>query len=84
MISVVKDAVFISGSKREFTNNDTGEVRTYCKACFVQGGSDPIVLNIEEDLLETLTEFERCDLLIEITNFDRKFFCKVSGLADGA
>lgn len=77
MIAILKNAIFVSGSTREFTNNETGEVRSYSKALFTQEGQDPVQLNIESDVLDGLEMLCPYDLELNITNFDRKFYVRV-------
>lgn len=85
MQGLITNAVFISDSEREYTNKETGEVRTYCKAVFVQDGSaDAVEMTIDDSLFGQMEKFQTYNLDLEINFYNKRFSCKVVGYAECA
>ena len=80
MQSVVKNVTFISKSMREFTNKETGESRIYYKALFVQDDSEPLEISISEPVFDALEKFQEYDLTLDISSYNRKFYCTVEAV----
>lgn len=79
MKSVIKNAIFVSESAREFRDQDTGEVRKYYKALFTQDDAEPMEITIDEVLAGAFERFGMYDLVLEINSYNRRFSVKVVG-----
>lgn len=81
MQALITDAVFLSNSENSFNDRETGEVRTFYRATFVQDGSDPMTISIDERLYNAFDYLGRYNLDLDISSFNNKFRCKVIGFA---
>lgn len=81
MNAVIDNVTFISNSKRDWVDSQTGEKKTFYKALFVQDGSEPLEISIADDLYGTFTKFGNYNLDIELNSYNRRFSCKVVGHA---
>lgn len=79
MKSVIKNAIFVSESKREFVDHETGQVRTYHKALFTQDDSEPLEISISDELAGTFERFGTYNLMLDINSYNRRFSVKVVG-----
>lgn len=77
MISKMQNVTFISKSMNEYTNKNTGELNTFYKALFVQDDSSPLEISVSEDVFPKFVKLESYDLELEISSFNRKFYCTV-------
>ena len=81
MQAVITDAVFISNSSKDWTNKETGEVKTFYRALFAQDGSEPLELSIDESLFNAFERFGTYNLDLEVTSYNGKMRNKVTGFA---
>lgn len=81
MQALISDVVFLSNSENSFTDRETGEPRIFYRATFVQDGSDPMTVSIDERLFGSFDYLGRYNLDLELTSYNNKFRCKVVGFA---
>lgn len=81
MKAIISNAVFISNSSREWTNPETGQERIFYRALFAQNGSEPLEISIDERLFNAFDQFGTYSLDLEVTSFNGKFRCTVTGFA---